>query len=212
MRYGGGGGTKTAQQCDPFFHRALTHYPLDWRGFTGQKSSQIRTKQHVFDIFSTHIQTDAISGPRGRGFKSRHSDQKSCGFSFDFAKNRNFFVTMYVNIIFLVFCPQPIPQTEPAPGAPGAGFFILYGKPRPGSGQYGQCLDSGLRVLLFSFYQENGASPPSVRLTGPAGPPRRTAPQSCGSCRWRASAADRRAPPSPPCHRGRPTPPGTGTP
>ena len=74
MRYGGGGGTKTAQQCDPFFHRALTHYPLDWRGFTGQKSSQIRTKQHVFDIFSTHIQTDAISGPRGRGFKSRHSD------------------------------------------------------------------------------------------------------------------------------------------
>lgn len=66
MRYGGGGGTKTAQQCDPFFHRALTHYPLDWRGFTGQKSSQIRTKQHVFDIFSTHIQTDAISGPKGR--------------------------------------------------------------------------------------------------------------------------------------------------
>ena len=81
MRYGGGGGTKTAQQCDPFFHRALTHYPLDWRGFTGQKSSQIRTKQHVFDIFSTHIQTDAISGPRGRGFKSRHSDHVGASYA-----------------------------------------------------------------------------------------------------------------------------------
>ena len=72
------------------------------------------------------------SGPRGRGFKSRHSDQKSP----DFTGNQEIFLVICSNIFAGILRPFPLTQTRPIrenfEKVPGAGsgtssffFWIL---------------------------------------------------------------------------------------